>query len=65
MRAPASRPAPRRPGADPVIEAYRSGIDETLLEENLRLTVEERLVKWMNLQRFAEGLRAAGRKAGL
>ena len=48
---------------DPVIEAYRRGIDLTLVEENLRLTVEQRLVKWMELQRFAEELRRAGAKA--
>ena len=28
---------------DPVIEAYKKDIDRTLIRENLRLTVEQRL----------------------
>jgi hypothetical protein len=48
---------------DPVIEAYKSGVDRTLLRENLKLTVEQRFLKLMDLQRFAEALRAAGRDA--
>ncbi len=48
----------RRP--DPVIEAYRAGIDRTLLRENLKLTPEERILKLMELQRLAEELRRAG-----
>ena len=47
---------------DPVIEAYKSGVDRTLVRENLKLTVEQRFRKLMDLQRFAEGLRAAGRQ---
>ena len=41
---------------DPVIEAYKRDIDRTLLRENLKLTVEERFLKLMGLQRFAEEL---------
>ena len=44
-----------------MVEAYKK--DRTLLRENLKLTVEERFVKLMRLQRFAEELRRAGRKA--
>lgn len=51
------------PPVDPVVEAYKSGIDRTLLRENLKLTVEERWLKLMDLQRFAEELRRAGRAA--
>ena len=47
---------------DPVVEAYRSGIDATLVDENLRLTVEQRLLKWMEHQRFAEELRLAAQR---
>ena len=47
---------------DPVIEAYKKDVDLTLLEENLRLTVDERLEKLMAIQRFAEELRRAGKK---
>ncbi len=59
--------APRRGSGlnerDPVIDAFRADIDVTLLDENLRLTVEERFLKLMELQRFAEELRRAGRRA--
>jgi hypothetical protein len=47
---------------DPVIDAYRAGVDLTLIEENLRLSIEERFEKWMELQRFAEELRRAGKR---
>ncbi len=55
----------RRPDRvrDPVVDAYRPGVDLTLIEENLRLTVEERLLKAMELQRLAEELRRAGERA--
>ena len=48
---------------DPVIEAYKKDIDITLIRENLKLTPEERVRKLMELQRFAEELRRAGREA--
>jgi len=44
---------------DPVIEAYKSGIDVTLIRENLRRSVEERFIELMRLQRFAEELQRA------
>lgn len=47
---------------DPVIEVYKKHIDRTLLRENLKLTPEQRLLKLIELQRFAEELRAAGRR---
>ena len=47
---------------DPVIEAYRSGIDRTLIRQNLRLTVDERFEQLMSLQKLAEELRAAGKR---
>jgi hypothetical protein len=46
---------------DPVIEAYKRGIDRTLLRANLARTVEERLRNLGHLQRFGEKLRRAGR----
>jgi hypothetical protein len=54
----------RRPSdleADPTIEVYKKDIDRTLLRENLKLSVEERLRQLMELQKFAEELRKAGR----
>jgi nicotinamidase/pyrazinamidase len=48
---------------DPVIEAYKSGIDESLIAHNLGLSVDERFEQLMNLQRLADELRAAGERA--
>lgn len=48
---------------DPVIEVYKRDIDRTLLRENLKLTVEERFLKLMELQRFATELRRASQHA--
>jgi len=48
---------------DPVTRAYLPGIDRTLIRRNLRLSVEERFLRLMALQRFAEELRKAGRRA--
>jgi len=57
------RRSPPQPatGQDPVVEAYKAGIDRTLLRDNLRLSVEERFRRLMQLQRSAEELRQAGR----
>jgi hypothetical protein len=49
--------------SDPVIEVYKKHIDRTLIRENLRLTVDQRFQQLMELQRFAEELQNAGRKA--
>jgi hypothetical protein len=49
--------------ADPVIEAYKKDVDRTLIRENLKLTVEERLIQLAKLQEFAEELRRSGRAA--
>jgi hypothetical protein len=52
------------PEPDPVIEAYKKDVDRTLLRENLKLTVEERLIKLSEFQRFVEELRgSANRKS--
>ncbi len=48
---------------DPVIDAYKPGIDLTLIEPNLWLTPEERIRQLMQLQRFADELRRAGADA--
>ena len=42
---------------DPVIEAYKPGIDRTLLRENLRLSVTERFEQLAALARMADELR--------
>ncbi len=48
---------------DPVIEAYKRDVDRTLLRENLKLPVEDRFRKLKQLQRLAQELQRAGRKA--
>jgi hypothetical protein len=48
---------------DPVVETYKKDVDRTLIRENLRCSVEERFLRLMALQRFAEELRRAGRGA--
>jgi hypothetical protein len=48
---------------DSVIERYKQDVDVTLLRANLRRTPEERLLNLMALQRFADELQRAGRRA--
>lgn len=65
---PMPDPIPRSPhpptvAVDPVVEAYKAGIDRTLLRANLRKSVDERLDALAQLQQFADELRRAGRKA--
>ena len=48
--------------ADPVIEAYKKDVDRSLLRENLKRSVEERLRDLMRLQRFSEQWRQAARR---
>lgn len=45
---------------DPVVDAYKPGIDRTLIRENLKRTPDERLRALQQLQAFAEDLRRAG-----
>jgi hypothetical protein len=47
---------------DPVIDAYKPGIDVTLIRENLRRSPEDRLRALQQLQIFAEELRRAGKQ---
>ena len=49
------------PEPDPVIEAYKRDVDRTLLRENLRRSVEERIEALMRAQDLAEEFRRAGR----
>jgi len=47
---------------DPVVEAYKAGVDLTLIRENLKLTPDERLRKLQRRLRAAEELRRAGQQ---
>jgi hypothetical protein len=44
---------------DPTVAAYVPGIDRTLIAKNLRLSVEERFLQLMELQRLADELKRA------
>jgi len=48
---------------DPVVAAYLADIDRSLIRKNLALTVEQRFLQLMELQRFASELRRGVRKA--
>jgi len=48
---------------DPVIEAYKKDVDRTLIRENLRLTVQQRIDKLIHLIEFQHELRDAMRDA--
>ena len=45
---------------DPVIEAYKRDVDRTLLREQLRRTIDERVQRMIAALRLATELRAAG-----
>lgn len=47
---------------DPTIEAFKKDIDRTLLRENLKLSVEERLRKMQSAVAGVLALREAARK---
>jgi len=47
---------------DPVIDAYKPGVDLTLLRKNLSLSIDERFDNHAALQEFARELRDAGRR---
>ncbi len=51
-----------QPRRDPVIEVYKRGIDRTLLRENLKRTVEERILRLKQMQRMSIELRRAMRE---
>jgi hypothetical protein len=42
---------------DPVIEAYKKDVDRTLLRENLKLSVEERILKAESFHRCIDDIR--------
>ncbi len=63
MSDPSDASSPPPPDLDPVIELYKQGVDRSLLRRNLTLTPTERLQQLMELQRFADELQRAGKKA--
>ena len=47
---------------DPIVEAYKQDVDRTLLRENLRLSVEERFLKFESYMQLFQELKAAGQR---
>ena len=47
---------------DPVIEAYKRDVDRTLIREQLRRSVDERVRRMIGALRLAEELHASGRR---
>ena len=47
---------------DPVVEAYKRDVDRTLIREQLRRSVDERVRNMIAALRFAEALHEAGRR---
>ena len=47
---------------DPVVDAYKKDVDRTL-RENLKLTVEDRFLKFKSFARFARELHDAGQRS--
>jgi len=47
---------------DPVIDAYKAHVDRTLIREQLRRSIHERIQTMIGALRFAEALHEAGRR---
>jgi len=54
--------SPRRI-TDPVVEAYKPGVDRTMLIANLRRSPRERFAALLSMQAFSARVRRAGQKA--
>lgn len=44
---------------DPVIEAYKKDVDASLLRENLKRSIDERLINLIAMQRWAHEMKRA------
>lgn len=60
--APAATAAPRGARADALVDAYKGGIDRSLIRENLRRPIGERLRRLAEMTEFSESLRNAPRQ---
>ena len=52
---------PARSSIDDIIELYKRDVDRSLLRENLKLTVDQRVRKMIATLRFAEAVRQSRR----
>ena len=48
---------------DPVIEAYKAGIDRSIIRHNLTLTIEQRIDALQSLMNGIEAMQEMGRRA--
>ncbi len=48
---------------DPVIEVYKKDVDRTIIRENLKLTIEERLRKYQSFLKSREAWKGAATRA--
>ena len=48
---------------DPTIDAYKPGIDRTIIRHNLLLTIEQRIDALTSLMRSIEQMQELGRRA--
>jgi hypothetical protein len=60
--APVVREVPPAYGRDAIVEAYKKDVDRTLLRENLRLTVEQRLEKLQGMAEFFHEIHGVARR---
>jgi hypothetical protein len=51
------------PPIDPVIEAYKPGIDRAIIRHNLRLTISQRIDALQSLMQSIAEMREVGRRA--
>jgi hypothetical protein len=56
---------PERSSIDDIIALYKRDVDVSLIVENLKRSIDERLEALMQLQAFVEELRRASRAAAL
>ena len=55
-----SLPSRSQPYIDPVIEAYKPGVDRTIIRHNLRLTPQQRVEALQELMRTIAEMNRAG-----
>ena len=53
-----------RSSIDDIIDVYKRDVDVSLIVENLKRSIDERLEALMQMQAFVEEMRRAGRTAG-
>jgi hypothetical protein len=54
---------PASPPIDPVIDAYKPGIDRSIIRHNLQLTIEQRIDALQALMQSIEQMQEMGRRA--